>query len=192
MRATSKETQRRILAAAAELFYSQGFRSVGIEAICSKAAVTKPTLYYYFGSKNALIAAYLEERNEAIFSILTRTAEGAEGSIADRVAALFEQVARAATNGAWKGCPFLRGAAEFVGDEDHPARHIASAHKKRFETWLTGFLARHKVTQSATLARQITVLLDGAVTHAFLHRDPAYPQACGAAARTLTQAALNK
>lgn len=192
MRATSKGTRRRILEAAAELFYSQGFRSVGIAAICSKASVTKPTLYHYFGSKDALIAAYLEERDEAIYAILTSTAEGAEGSIADKVAALFEQVAGAAPNRAWKGCPFLRAAAEFVADEDHPARRIASAHKKRFEKWLAGFLAMHKVTQSATLARQITVLLDGAVTHAFLHRDPAYPQACGAAARTLTQATLKK
>jgi AcrR family transcriptional regulator len=51
---------RRILDAAAGLFYAQGIHAVGVEAIAAAAHVTKKTLYDRFGSKEALIAAYLE------------------------------------------------------------------------------------------------------------------------------------
>ena len=53
----------RILAAASTLFYEQGIRTVGVDAIAAAADVTKKTLYDRFGSKDRLIAAYLEQRN---------------------------------------------------------------------------------------------------------------------------------
>ncbi len=53
----------RILAAASTLFYEPGIRAVGVDRIASVADVTKKTLYDRFGSKDQLIAAYLERRN---------------------------------------------------------------------------------------------------------------------------------
>src|SRR5699024_10191832 len=55
----------RILEAASTLFYEQGIRTVGVDAIAAAADVTKKTLYDRFGSKDRLIAAYLEERDRA-------------------------------------------------------------------------------------------------------------------------------
>jgi AcrR family transcriptional regulator len=181
-------TRSRILAVAGELFYSEGIRSVGVEMICKQAGIKKPTLYHHFGSKDGLIAAYLEDRDEKVLAGLTRAAEQADGSVADKVAAIFERVAKAAPRASWKGCPFLRGAAEFAGNRNHPARKLASAHKHRFERWLADFLADHGVSDPLPLARQLTVLLDGAVSHVFLHGDQDYALEAGKAARSLIQA----
>ena len=187
-----RSTRSRILTVAGRLFYSQGIRNVGVEMICKEAGIKKPTLYHHFGSKDGLVAAYLEDQDEAVFTGLTRAASEAKGSAADKVAVLFERVAQAAGRTAWKGCPFLRGAAEFAGDRKHPARTLAAAHKLRFEHWLADFLAEHKVANTKPLARQLTVLLDGAVTHVFLHGDGQYAREAGKAARALIESRRRK
>ena len=182
---TKQSTRDRILAAARALFYGEGIRNAGIEAIVTRAGVTKPTLYYYFETKDALIGAYLDDRNEAILTSLAKTVESAQGTVADKIAAIFESVAKATPNPRWKGCPIVRAAAEFAADPSHEARHIASAHKKHVETWLAHLLRADKIDDAALKARQVAVLLDGAVVHAFMHGDPDYARAAGAAARTL-------
>ena len=55
---------RRILDAAERLFYAQGIHAVGVEAIAAEAGMTKRTLYNRFGSKEALVEAYLRQRHE--------------------------------------------------------------------------------------------------------------------------------
>ena len=40
-----------LLQVALDLFHAKGYDAVGIQEIVDKAGVTKPTLYYYFGSK---------------------------------------------------------------------------------------------------------------------------------------------
>ena len=53
---------QRVLATAGELFYRQGARAVGVDEIVARAGTTKPSLYRAFGSKDQLIAAYLEDQ----------------------------------------------------------------------------------------------------------------------------------
>ena len=48
---------------AAELFYSQSIRAVGVETIVKQAGVAKISLYRSFASKDDLIVAYLDNRN---------------------------------------------------------------------------------------------------------------------------------
>lgn len=54
---TSKET---ILQNALTLFAEKGFDSVGIAEICESAQITKPTLYYFFKSKDGLLEEILK------------------------------------------------------------------------------------------------------------------------------------
>src|SRR5580692_4225551 len=54
--------RERLLAAADELFYANGVHTVGIDTVIAKAGVAKASLYSTFGSKDALIQAYLERR----------------------------------------------------------------------------------------------------------------------------------
>src|SRR4029077_13807498 len=51
--------RERILAAASDLFYRNGIRAVGVEAIADAAGTNKMTLDRHFGSKDELVAEYL-------------------------------------------------------------------------------------------------------------------------------------
>lgn len=55
-------TRERILEKALSLMAATGYNAVGVQDICDAAEVTKPTLYYHFGSKRGLLEAIAEER----------------------------------------------------------------------------------------------------------------------------------
>lgn len=48
-------TKDQMIAAAIELFASDGYESVGVQRIVDACGVQKPTLYHYFGSKDGLL-----------------------------------------------------------------------------------------------------------------------------------------
>ena len=54
------DNKEKILQCALELFYARGYDAVGVQEIAETAGVTKPTLYYYFGSKKGLLETLLE------------------------------------------------------------------------------------------------------------------------------------
>ncbi len=60
---SEKGARERILATAAELFYREGVRAVGVGRIADEAKVAKMSLYYHFRSKDELVAAWLERRD---------------------------------------------------------------------------------------------------------------------------------
>ena len=53
--------RERIIAAARDLFYRQGIRAVGVEAVAEAAGTNKMTLYRHFPSKDELVAECLRE-----------------------------------------------------------------------------------------------------------------------------------
>ena len=54
----------RILETAYELFSRRGVRDVGINEVIEHAHVTKATLYHHFASKDDLVVAFLDLREE--------------------------------------------------------------------------------------------------------------------------------
>ena len=50
-----------ILAAALALFSAKGYEGTSVDELVSMAGITKPTLYYYFGSKDGLFDAVCQE-----------------------------------------------------------------------------------------------------------------------------------
>ncbi len=56
------ENKENILKCALDLFYAKGYDAVGVQEIAEKAGITKPTLYYYFGSKYGLLETLLTTR----------------------------------------------------------------------------------------------------------------------------------
>ena len=58
------EPRERILETAYELFSRRGVRDVGIDTVIEHAGVAKATLYRHFPSKDDLVVAFLERREE--------------------------------------------------------------------------------------------------------------------------------
>ncbi len=189
MKPTANTTRERIVAAASKLFYGQGVRAVSVDAVAEKAGLTKRTFYYHFASKDDLIAAYLERRDQPNLGLFRHWFTESGGELPDKVAAIFRTLGQAARRPAWKGCGFLRTAAELADMPGHPAIRIGIAHKKRFEDWLKTVFEADGILEAELLVRQILLLLDGCFATVLLNRDPSYMDSAAAAAATLVRAA---
>lgn len=183
-------TRERIIAAANKLFYRDGIKGVSMDAVAARAGVTKRTLYYHFTSKDDLVAAYLEGRDQPNLMLFKRWFDEADGGLPDRVQAIFVHLAASARHPKWRGCGFLRTSAELANMPGHPAIRIGAAHKKKFEAWLCQTFAAAGIVTAPQLARQILLLLDGSFAVVLLHRDASYIETAGEAAHTLLELAL--
>ncbi|MBQ5470696.1 MAG: TetR/AcrR family transcriptional regulator [Treponema sp.] len=72
---SSESTKEQILALAIKLFASKGYGSVGIQEIVTEAGISKPTLYYHFGSKKGLLEAIIKEKAEPLCQDIEQAAE---------------------------------------------------------------------------------------------------------------------
>ncbi|MEU6696641.1 helix-turn-helix domain-containing protein [Pseudonocardia sp. NPDC046786] len=124
---------RRILDVAAVLFYERGIHAVGVDLIAAESGVTKRTLYDRFGSKDALVARYLQERDER-WRDAVRARLAALDTPAERVLAPFDVlVPWTAANE--RGCAFVNAFAE-LPDPGHPGRAVIADEKR----WLRDLL----------------------------------------------------
>lgn len=187
---TAKSTRERIIDAASKLFYQEGIRAVSVDAVAEKASVTKKTLYYHFRSKDDLVAAYLSARDQPNLKLFETWFNGTEGDAADKVEAIFLELAKSARHPKWKGCGFLRTAAELANLPGHPAMRIGSGHKKKFEVWLAEQFVKDQLDNPAALARQVVLLMDGAFSTMLVHRDAAYAEEAGRAAKSIIRARI--
>ena len=83
-----------ILSAALGLFAAKGYDATSVREIAEVAKVAKPMIYYYFGSKEGLLARLLEERMKPLTGGLREINErprqfGAAACMADTVWLLF-------------------------------------------------------------------------------------------------------
>src|SRR5882724_1808565 len=106
------DARRRILEAAERLFYDEGIRAVGVDAVAEAAGVTKRTLYYHFESKEELVAAYLDARDEMTLNSLRETPSDRGKRPGDRILGVFDFVERWSATSGYRGCPFNNAVAE--------------------------------------------------------------------------------
>ena len=152
--------RERLLAASDELFYRDGVHSTGIDAVIEKAGVAKGSLYYIFGGKDELVAAYLRGRLQKWRQQVEAAQAGADEPDA-KILAVFDAIADYVSLPEYRGCPFHNAAAEVPAGE---AQQMAI---KEYRTWLRqSFLqlaADTGVSDSEALADALTVLYDGAL-----------------------------
>jgi AcrR family transcriptional regulator len=178
----TKETMReRILETADKLFYEQGIRAVGVDTIAAQIGISKRTLYNYFPSKEALIAAYLSRRS--------RPVDVPEASPVEQILGFFDQLERRLSSVDFRGCPFVNAVAE-LGEPSHPAHKIALAFKEGRRLWFRERLARLDVADPEGLATQLLLLVDGATAAALVRGDPKMARAAKDAARVLLTSAI--
>ena len=159
----SRETHDRLLRAANGLFYSEGIRASGIEAVASQAGVTKMTLYAHFGSKDELVAAYLRRRDELWRGWLTEAVRERAGTPKEELLAVFDAL------GSWlegevegfRGCAFVNAASE-IAEPDHPARAVALEEKRWMREYLEELSANAGASDPEALSEQLMLLFEGA------------------------------
>jgi AcrR family transcriptional regulator len=80
-----------ILKVALDLFSTRGYDASGVKEIVETVGVTKPTLYHYFGNKQGLLRALLDEHTDGFLSDL-RVAAAYSGNLRmtlERVVAVY-------------------------------------------------------------------------------------------------------
>lgn len=176
-------TRARIVAAAYRLFYREGFARTRMSAIAAAAGVTKRTLYHHFDSKDALLGAVLAAPEDAAQALIGEWRGTEEAATAEElVAVLFRGLAAWAATPRWHGSGYSRLAMELADMPGHPALRLARLHKAEVEGWLARALAARGAEAPEALAREMLLLIEGAMCLALIHGDPAYFAAAGRAA----------
>ena len=185
--ATRPSARERLLAAANELFYDEGVHTVGIDRVIEHAGVAKASLYNTFGSKDALVRAYLETRHDNMVQRITAVVDRYDAP-RERLLAVFEAQAEISAEPDYRGCAFARASAE-----SHPGDLVEQA-TSTYRAWVRGMLTelaeQAGVPEPQVLARQLHLLYDGAGQSARLDHDPTAALAARAAAAVLLGAML--
>ena len=160
--------RERLLAAADELFYSEGVHVVGVDRVVERAGVTKATLYNTFGSKEELVRAYLEQhmhrRQERIGRILA-----GNHSPKEQILAVFAEVGELLAGSAFRGCRFISAAAEArPGDA---SELMAGEYRTWLLTLFTDLAVAAGASDAVQLARRLLLLYDGAAVAARMDPD---------------------
>ena len=156
-----KPARQRILDTAAEMFYRDGIRAVGIDTIVARSGVAKMSLYRNFPSKDALVTAWLEDRNRFFWRRWDKAETSRAGGPRRQLEAILDMIAATASHPKWRGCPFLNTATEFP-EPDHPARAVILAHKRVVRDRLRALAAAALARDPDLLAEQLQLLIDGA------------------------------
>lgn len=153
---SGRGARRRILDAAATLFYEEGIISTGVERLAEVAHVSKRTLYDHFPGKVLIVDEYLRELDE-VGVAGERALDQTELSPRDRLMAMF---ADPPPDAPLRGCAFHNASVE-VGEAMPSVREAVVRHKAGFRARLTATAAEAGATNPESLARQLAVLFEG-------------------------------
>lgn len=157
------EAQEQILAAVDELFYQEGARAVGVDAVVKRAGVNKMSLYRQFASKEALLLHYLARKEEGFWAYYDRSINQHPGEPRRQLLQFFIDLSQRASKPHYRGCPFVNIAAEFP-DPLHPARLAVADNKARLLASLRALAEASGAGNPDTLAYGLALLIEGAYT----------------------------
>lgn len=162
----TESVRDRILATARELFYREGARAVGVDLVVAQSGVAKTSLYRWFPSKDALIAAVLEQEAKDRWDGWDYTFARSGPTPREKILGEFQGIARFVSSSKYRGCPFRNITVEFP-DPEHPARKIASGVQLELQRRLRALVDQMEgVRDPIVLTDQLVLLVDGAFSAA--------------------------
>jgi AcrR family transcriptional regulator len=179
---------------ALQLFSQQGFRATGIDLVLKESGVAKKTLYNHFASKDDLIVAALQKRDEDFMAkmraSIARLAPRQEGDLRmRRVLAFFDGLDEWFRSDSFNGCTFINASAEYP-HEGCPIHQACEEHKALVLATLEELLTDLTLEDSKLVARQVALLADGAIVNAHTGGDIASAQYAKSAVKRLLDSYL--
>ena len=154
--------QEKILQAAAELFYSQGIRATGVDAIAKAANTTKMSLYKYFTSKDELILAFLRKRDEDFRVWFVDQVDTKADTPKAKLLAIFDVIGEWLAVPEFRGCAFINAAAEFPL-EGNPVHQVSAEFYDHFRSYIADLVGQCGSKSPESLALQLSLLIEGAI-----------------------------
>jgi len=159
--------RERILKTASDLFYRLSIHTVGIDRIIAESGVAKMTFYKHFPSKAQLVAEYLSHKTLVWMRMLTTATERPNLSPSERVLAIFDALDVSFRQPPFRGCPFVKGMAEFGPDADTPEiKATIAAYFDGLYAFISTLIAPLGLTDPDKAVLQILSLIQGAIVMA--------------------------
>lgn len=170
------DKRQQLIQTAFELFYQHGIHAVGINQILQTAGVAKKTLYNHFASKDELIQAVVDYRDENFYNWLASRVEQVKPGY-DGLNELFDAVDDWINNRGslltdFHGCFFINTCAEF-NDPHHPLHQQCQQHKNRVNGLIERQIRALGISESAIdyVTESISLLKEGAIVMAHVQGD---------------------
>lgn len=158
----------RLLETASALFAEHGIRAVGIDRILAESGVARASLYSTYGSKDALVVAYLERLDRRDRARWEGAVAGEHDPIA-RILAFFDLALASAPSKGFRGCQYSNAATEFPDESFAPV----VAHRAWLRDTLVELLTAAGVAEPDVVALRIRLIYDGALAGSKLERTDA-------------------
>jgi AcrR family transcriptional regulator len=151
----------RILAVAADLFYRNGIRAVGVDAIAEAAGTNKMTLYRHFSSKDELVAEYLRQSAKGEAAGWERLRAKYPDDALAQLRAWLKDMSDHVVSRDERGCPLTNAAVE-LPDKDHPARRAIEECKAGLRQRVIELCRAAGLKEPDLLADELNMMLEGA------------------------------
>ncbi|WP_200552810.1 TetR/AcrR family transcriptional regulator [Kosakonia sp. LAM2021] len=169
MNKKTTDTREKILSSAEQLIYQNGIHATGMDLLVKTSGVARKSIYRYFATKDDVAAAALNERDERWMHWF-RTESDKGDTPQDRILNMFTVLRGWFESEGFRGCAFINTAGE-VGDPDDPVRQIAKLHKQKLLDYTLELTEQLNIEQPAALARQLLILVEGAITMSYVMGD---------------------
>jgi AcrR family transcriptional regulator len=161
-----ESARERILDTAYELFSRHGTRAVGVDRIIAECGIAKMTLYRNFPSKDALILAFLERRDELWTRAWLQAEAVRRGATpAQRLLAIFDTFESWFARADFEGCSFINVMLE-VAEVDNPVRVATVRHLESIRGFVSGLAEEAGIQDPDGFARQWHILMKGSIVSA--------------------------
>ena len=163
---TGPDARERILGAAYELFSRHGVRAVGIDAIIRRSGVARMTLYRHFASKDALVLAFLERREQRwTQDWLQAEVQRRSDDPAQRLLAVFDVFEEWFRREDFEGCSFINVLLE-IADPQSELHHASGQHLARIRAFVVDLAEEAGVADPEGLAHKWHILMKGSIVAA--------------------------
>jgi AcrR family transcriptional regulator len=157
--------RERILDTAYELFSRRGIRAVGIEEVIERASVAKATLYRHFPSKDELVLAFLQQREQR-WTLDWVEAEARRGGSTpeEQLLAIFDAFDGWFRRDDFEACSFINVMLE-MGPE-HPANTASIQHLENIRAIVRRLAEEADLRDPDSFARSWHILMKGSIVSA--------------------------
>ncbi|NIF34956.1 TetR family transcriptional regulator [Enterobacter sp. Tr-810] len=163
------DTREKILATAEQLIYQNGIHAMGMDLLVKSSGVARKSIYRHFANKEDVASAALNERDERWMQWFRTESDKGE-TPQERILNMFTVLKSWFESDGFRGCAFINTAGE-VGDPDDPVRQIAKMHKQKLLDYARELCGQLNIERPDVLARQLLVLVEGAITTTYVMGD---------------------
>lgn len=149
-----------------ELFAHRGIRAVGVDEVIAHSGVAKATLYRHFHTKNDLVLAFLDRRQQLWTHDLVEAGSVRRGrSPKERLLAMFDVLDEWIHSDDFDRCTFINVLLEM--GPDHPAGQAAIRCLENLRSIVTGWAEQAGLHDPESFARSWHILLKGSIISAY-------------------------